>query len=407
MSLPVPPKYIVVPLQVIEQAYQPDKPRRALFASFVRILSLAWENKYERTPLLNEQELWEFLKLSRRQYFEQKADMELLGWLRSSHPVPGFVQFAFSRMIAEPVALSAEKLTAGAESRTVLKRIEEEESTEFLNTESSSSSSLKQNEVRKIALAKGARKTIMINDAYSQKIKLLVENLHLAFDPKDYGLLDLREEFLVGIPERMLGWIAKAYQDRLSLKSPIGFIVTHILNQDAPHQYFIDNFRRILPAEYLEAIGEFEIECEFCTERFPSRALKDEHRKAAHQHHCDECGSDFATAELLKEHFLAEHDLHRVRKTAPAFTADPEAGSEIECTWQKILEALSQEMPRASFDTWVRDTAPICYDGNALVIGARNAYARDWLENRLADKVKKILAGILGRDVVVTFEVSA
>jgi hypothetical protein len=79
MSLPTPPRYVVLPAEVIEQAFVPDKPRRALLASFIRILSLAWEAKYQQTPPLPEDELIEFLKLSRRQYFDQKADMELLG----------------------------------------------------------------------------------------------------------------------------------------------------------------------------------------------------------------------------------------------------------------------------------------------------------------------------------------
>lgn len=52
----------------------PDEPRRTLLASFIHILSLAWEAKYQQTSPLPEDELIEFLKLSRRQYFDQKAD---------------------------------------------------------------------------------------------------------------------------------------------------------------------------------------------------------------------------------------------------------------------------------------------------------------------------------------------
>ena len=67
MSLPTPPRYVVIPEEVIEQAYAPDKPRRALLASFIRILSLAWEAKYQNTPPLDELELMEFLKLTLNQ----------------------------------------------------------------------------------------------------------------------------------------------------------------------------------------------------------------------------------------------------------------------------------------------------------------------------------------------------
>src|SRR3970282_1032281 len=52
-----------------------------------------------------------------------------------------------------------------------------------------------------------------------------------------------------------------------------------------------------------------------------------------------------------------------------------------EQAWQSVLGQLQMEMPRASFDTWVRDTRAIAYDNGSLVIGVRNAYARDWLES--------------------------
>ncbi len=64
------------------------------------------------------------------------------------------------------------------------------------------------------------------------------------------------------------------------------------------------------------------------------------------------------------------------------------------------------EMPRASFDTWVRDTKPISYQNGRLVIGVRNAYARDWLENRLASTVSRLLVGIVNASVNVDFVVN-
>ncbi len=64
------------------------------------------------------------------------------------------------------------------------------------------------------------------------------------------------------------------------------------------------------------------------------------------------------------------------------------------------------EMPRASFDTWVRDTKPISYQNGNLVIGVRNAYARDWLENRLSSTVSRLLVGIVNASVNVDFVVN-
>src|SRR5829696_1253337 len=77
-----------------------------------------------------------------------------------------------------------------------------------------------------------------------------------------------------------------------------------------------------------------------------------------------------------------------------------------EQAWQSVLGQLQMEMPRASFDTWVRDTRPISYQDGTLTIGVRNAYARDWLESRLASTVSRLLVGILNASVNVDFVVN-
>ena len=77
-----------------------------------------------------------------------------------------------------------------------------------------------------------------------------------------------------------------------------------------------------------------------------------------------------------------------------------------EQAWQSVLGQLQMEMPRASFDTWVRDTKPVSYQDGILTIGVRNAYARDWLESRLVSTVNRLLVGILNASVSVNFVVS-
>jgi len=74
--------------------------------------------------------------------------------------------------------------------------------------------------------------------------------------------------------------------------------------------------------------------------------------------------------------------------------------------WNSVLAQLQMEMPRASYDTWVRDTRPISYDSGLITVGVRNAYARDWLESRLASTVSRLLIGILNSNVSVNFVVS-
>ena len=77
-----------------------------------------------------------------------------------------------------------------------------------------------------------------------------------------------------------------------------------------------------------------------------------------------------------------------------------------EQAWQSVLGQLQMEMPKASFDTWVRDTRPLSYDNGTLTIGARNAYARDWLESRLSSTVSRLLTGIMNLSVGINFVIS-
>ena len=76
-----------------------------------------------------------------------------------------------------------------------------------------------------------------------------------------------------------------------------------------------------------------------------------------------------------------------------------------EKAWQSALGQLQMEMPKASYDTWVRDTQIVSYEDGQFTIAVRNAYARDWLESRLSSTVTRLLMGMMNRSVDVTFVV--
>lgn len=77
-----------------------------------------------------------------------------------------------------------------------------------------------------------------------------------------------------------------------------------------------------------------------------------------------------------------------------------------EQAWQSVLGQLQMEMPRASFDTWVRDSHLLTLEQGLVTIGVRNAYARDWLENRLQGTAARLLSSLLNQAVDVEFVVS-
>jgi chromosomal replication initiator protein len=78
-----------------------------------------------------------------------------------------------------------------------------------------------------------------------------------------------------------------------------------------------------------------------------------------------------------------------------------------EQAWQSVLGQLQMEMPRASFDTWVRDTRVVSYSDGSMTIGVNNAYARDWLDSRLTSAVCRLLVGVMDRTVDVAFVVAS
>jgi chromosomal replication initiator protein len=76
-----------------------------------------------------------------------------------------------------------------------------------------------------------------------------------------------------------------------------------------------------------------------------------------------------------------------------------------EHAWQAALGELQLQLTKATFDTWVRHTHVVSFEDGAFLIGVRNAYAKDWLENRLLTTIKRTLIGIVGRTVSVKFAV--
>ncbi len=76
-----------------------------------------------------------------------------------------------------------------------------------------------------------------------------------------------------------------------------------------------------------------------------------------------------------------------------------------ETAWKATLGELELQMTKATFNTWLKGTHLLNYEDNTYVIGVRNAYAKDWLENRLLDTILRTLAAIVRERVNIQFEV--
>ena len=102
---------------------------------------------------------------------------------------------------------------------------------------------------------------------------------------------------------------------------------------------------------------------------------------------------------------LPSIDINDSELDLEADEAYPPASFDPHAVWQTLLSDLALQMPPASYNTWVRDTWVVGYEDGEFLIGIPNAYARDWLENRLRNKIKRALSTLVQRSVQVNFRV--
>ncbi len=76
-----------------------------------------------------------------------------------------------------------------------------------------------------------------------------------------------------------------------------------------------------------------------------------------------------------------------------------------ETAWKATLGELELQMTKATFNTWLRDARLLTTDGEEFVVGVRNDYARDWLENRLHDTIVRTLTAIVEQPVDLRYVV--
>ena len=71
--------------------------------------------------------------------------------------------------------------------------------------------------------------------------------------------------------------------------------------------------------------------------------------------------------------------------------------------WPQALAQIKLQVTPADFETWIKGTCIVEQVNGRVVVGAPTPFARDWLENRLADLTRKTLAGLTGQPVEVLF----
>ena len=71
-------------------------------------------------------------------------------------------------------------------------------------------------------------------------------------------------------------------------------------------------------------------------------------------------------------------------------------------TWQVVLGQLQSEVSRVIYETWIHPLKPIRYEKGLLVVGAYNNYAREWVDNRLKNRIAQIYGQAINETVNVS-----
>ena len=94
----------------------------------------------------------------------------------------------------------------------------------------------------------------------------------------------------------------------------------------------------------------------------------------------------------------------RCEDVAAAVDALP--SPEAQAMWAPVLESLAKELPRTTFDTWLKDTAGLRFEGHELVVRVPSVFTVAWLEQRMYQTILRAMRACSGDQWDVRFEAS-
>ena len=86
-------------------------------------------------------------------------------------------------------------------------------------------------------------------------------------------------------------------------------------------------------------------------------------------------------------------DTERVPVWDSSIQADPDARS----LWRVVLADLQLQLPRPTFDTWLKPTAGVAFQGDRFIVVAPTPFAVEWLERRMFHALQSTLERAAGR----------
>ncbi|MCL5045695.1 MAG: chromosomal replication initiator protein DnaA [Actinobacteria bacterium] len=77
--------------------------------------------------------------------------------------------------------------------------------------------------------------------------------------------------------------------------------------------------------------------------------------------------------------------------------------TELSFIWSQTLTLLEKEVPRPSFETWLKNARPVALYEDSIVIGAPNDLAKSRLESLYSASIKRAIRTITNRDIKLSF----
>ena len=81
------------------------------------------------------------------------------------------------------------------------------------------------------------------------------------------------------------------------------------------------------------------------------------------------------------------------------------AASSLQTVWAAALEQLRDSVSTATYESFLRQTTAVSYDGHSVVLAAPNTFALDWISRKHGSEIREILCDLLGEAVDVQMTV--
>ena len=78
----------------------------------------------------------------------------------------------------------------------------------------------------------------------------------------------------------------------------------------------------------------------------------------------------------------------------------------VQTLWETALGQLQLQVPRSSYDTWLKGTVGLSLENGQFTIGAPSSFAAEWLERRMYQLIQKTVADVTAEPLQVRITVS-